>query len=166
MWQTPIRRGRHYARGAIQQARSVHHGEAHRRGGILRALQAVDPTIILAPRMGACARGRNEVGFVVDIIGAVKASTSEATLSTTIADDSGAAMSYGIAKLLRADRASTIIFTKTGVMERLTAISPKSFCAFKGWIAAQPGVPDEKRKFCQKLSTLVATLGDGLVLSP
>nr|WP_181184524.1 GSU2403 family nucleotidyltransferase fold protein [Cupriavidus pinatubonensis] len=133
---------------------------------ILRALQAVDPTFILAPRMGACVRGRNEVGFVVDIIGAVQASTPEATLSTTIADDSGAAMSYGITKLLRGGQVSTIVFTKTGVMERLTAISPESFCSFKGWIAAQPGVPEEKRKFCQNLSTLAARLGDGLVLCP
>ncbi|QBY56437.1 GSU2403 family nucleotidyltransferase fold protein [Cupriavidus oxalaticus] len=132
---------------------------------ILRALQAVDPTFILAPRMGACVRGRNEVGFVVDIVGAVKASTSEATLSTTIADDSGAAMSYGIAKLLRGGRVSTIVFTNTGVMERLTAISPESFYAFKGWIANQPGVPEEKRKFCQNLMILAAKLGDGLVLS-
>lgn len=133
---------------------------------ILPALQAVDPTFILAPRMGACVRGRNEVGFVVDIIGAVKASTPEATLSTTIADDSGAAMSYGITKLLRGGRVSTIVFTKTGVMERLTAISPESFYAFKGWIAAQRGVPEEKRKFCQNLTALAAKLGDGLVLSP
>ncbi|MBF6992332.1 GSU2403 family nucleotidyltransferase fold protein [Cupriavidus sp. IK-TO18] len=133
---------------------------------ILPALQAVDPTFILAPRMGACVRGRNEVGFVVDIIGAVQASTAEATLSTTIADDSGAAMSYGITKLLRGGRVSTIVFTKTGVMERLTAISPESFCSFKGWIAAQPGVPEEKRKFCQNLTALAAKLGEGLVLSP
>ncbi|KDP85627.1 hypothetical protein CF70_013095 [Cupriavidus sp. SK-3] len=133
---------------------------------ILPALQAVDPTFILAPRMGACVRGRNEVGFVVDIIGAVKASTPEATLSTTIADDSGAAMSYGMTKLLRGGRVSTIVFTKTGVMERLTAISPESYYAFKGWIAAQRGVPEEKRKFCQNLMILAAKLGDGLVLSP
>ncbi len=58
-----------------------------------------------------------------------------------------------------------IVFTKTGVMERLTAISPESFCLFKGWIAAQPGVPEEKRKFCQSLSALAANLGDGLGLS-
>ncbi|MFC4518466.1 GSU2403 family nucleotidyltransferase fold protein [Cupriavidus pinatubonensis] len=131
---------------------------------ILRALQAVDPTFILAPRTGACVRGRNEVGFVVDIIGAEKTGTPEATLSTTIADDSGAAMSYGTAKLLRGGRVSTIVFTKAGAMERLTAISPDSFCAFKGWIAAQPGVPEEKRKFCQNLTSLAAKLGDGLVL--
>ncbi len=61
---------------------------------------------------------------------------------------------------------TTIVFTKTGVMERLTAISTESFCAFKGWIAAQPGVPEEKRKFCQNLSTLPAKLDDGLELSP
>ncbi|KWR85767.1 hypothetical protein RM96_27475 [Cupriavidus sp. IDO] len=126
----------------------------------------MDPTFILAPRTGGCVRGRNEVGFVVDIIGAVQASTPQATLSTTIADDSGAAMSYGITKLLRRGRVSTIVFTKTGVMERLTAIAPESFCAFKGWIAAQPGVPEEKRKFCQNLMTLAAKLGDGLMLIP
>lgn len=51
-------------------------------------------------------------------------------------------------------------------MERLTAISPESFCAFKGWIAALPGVPEEKRKFCQNLMTLAAKLGNGLGLSP
>jgi molecular chaperone DnaJ len=129
---------------------------------ILQALQAVDPTFILAPKMGACVRGRNEVGFVVDIIGAVQGNTPEATLATTIADDSGAAMSYGITKLLRGGRVSTIVFTKTGVMERLTTISSASFCLFKGWITAQPGVPEEKRKFCQNLSTLAAKLGDGL----
>ncbi|MNT33162.1 hypothetical protein D3C72_1690740 [compost metagenome] len=116
--------------------------------------------------MGACVRGRNEVGFVVDIIGAVQASTAEATLSTTIADDSGAAMSYGITKLLRGGRVSTIVFTNTGVMERLTAISPESFYAFKGWIANQPGVPEEKRKFCQNLMILAAKLVNGLGLSP
>ncbi len=62
----------------------------------------MDPTFILAPILGNFVRGRNEVGFVVDIIGEMNASTSEATLATTIADDSWAAMSYGIAKLLRA----------------------------------------------------------------
>ncbi|SOY76831.1 hypothetical protein CBM2588_P70017 [Cupriavidus taiwanensis] len=31
-------------------------------------------------------------------------------------------------------------------------------------LAAQPGVPEEKRKFCQNLTTLAAKLGDGLVL--
>ncbi|MBP0633391.1 hypothetical protein [Cupriavidus sp. AcVe19-1a] len=122
----------------------------------------MDPTFILAPKMRACVRGRNEVGFVVDITGAVQRNTPEATLSTTIADDSGATISYGIAKLLRGGRVSTIVITKTGVMERLTMISSESFCLFKGWIAAQPGVPEEKRKFCQNLSTLAAKLGDGL----
>ncbi|WP_018310856.1 DnaJ C-terminal domain-containing protein [Cupriavidus sp. UYPR2.512] len=73
---------------------------------ILHALQAVDPTFILAPKMEACVRGRNEVGFVVDIIGAVQGNTPETTLATTIADDSGAAMSYGITKLLCGGRVS------------------------------------------------------------
>ncbi|SPS02751.1 hypothetical protein CBM2634_U280008 [Cupriavidus taiwanensis] len=95
---------------------------------ILHALQAVDPTFILAPKMGACVRGRNEVDFVVDIIGAVQGNTPDATLTTTIADDSGAAISYGIAKLLRGGRVSTIILTKSGVIERLTTISSESFC--------------------------------------
>lgn len=75
-------------------------------------------------------------------------------------------MSYGMTKLLRGGRVSPIVVTKTGIMERLTAISPESFCEFKGWIAAQPGVPEEKRKFCQNLMTLAAKLGNGLGLSP
>ncbi|WP_220377304.1 hypothetical protein, partial [Cupriavidus taiwanensis] len=58
--------------------------------------------------------------------------TPEATLASTIADDSRAAMSYGITQLLRGARVSSIVFTKTGVMERLTAISTESFRLFKG----------------------------------
>ena len=50
-------------------------------------------------------------------------------------------------------------------MERVTAIAPESFCSFKGWIAAQPGGAEEKRKFYRNLMTLAAKLGNGLGLS-
>jgi len=132
---------------------------------ILRALQTVDSTFMLAPNSGACVRARNDIGFVVDIIGAVKASGLDRQLSTLMADDSGAAIEYGISRLLRGGRLSAVVLAKSGEMERLTAISPEAFCAFKSWIAEQPGMPEEKRNFCQRLKTLAARLGDGLVAS-
>ncbi len=130
---------------------------------IMKALQRADSTFIRSPGHVGKFSARNETGFVVDIIGAVASASAAVIPSSLLTDECAEIIEFGIGNLLRPGLVSAVIVSKVGRMERLTAISPLAFAAYKGWMATLRTLPKDKQENSAKLAALAKEIGKGVV---